>query len=195
MSLSKEKKQRFMHRSAQLFYALLPLFLAFTTSAQTPNDTLKTKELPRFYRQYDNMPSYWEVEKTIGLSPRIGYDQDWFIGLAIQKGKLSVGHWGGNAQVWGAGYDYYLFDQSMQFHAGGFLHSFSFLGGVQLGAYAIGYQHKSDPWHLGFRPEIGLGLYKGYLNYGRNIYIDKSDLYRPKNSITLSFYITTYPFR
>ncbi|MDP4588178.1 MAG: hypothetical protein NWS86_08345, partial [Flavobacteriales bacterium] len=107
MSLSKEKKQRFQHRSKQLFYALLQLFLAFTTSAQTPNDTLKTKELPRFYSQYDNMSSYWEVEKTIGLSPRIGYDQDWFIGLAIQKGNLFTGHYGGAAQVWGAGYDYY----------------------------------------------------------------------------------------
>ena len=82
MGLSKEKERRFMHKSKQLFYALIPWFLAFTTSAQTPNDTLKTKELPRFYRKHDNMYAYWGgLEKTIGLSPRIGYDQDWFLGV------------------------------------------------------------------------------------------------------------------
>jgi hypothetical protein len=137
---------------------------------------------------------FGNTEKTIGLAPRVGYDGTWFLGLGIQKGNFWVSHYGGVSQIWGAGFDYSPFDQSMRVHAGAFTHVFSFIGGAQIGGSLFAYQNRELPWQLGFRPEVGLGIYKGFINYGRNIYFEGTEMYRPKNTITLSFYIATYPF-
>lgn len=160
-------------------------------------DTLSPSSLPNrsLYRKSPHLNyAFGNTEKTIGLSPRLGYDGDWFFGIGIQKGNFWVSHYGGVSRLWGAAVDYSPFDQSIRAHLGASSHVFSFIGGAQIGGAMFAYQNKELPWNLGFRPELGIGLYKGFLNYGRNIYFQKSEHYRPKNTITLSFYITTYPF-
>ncbi len=165
---------------------------AFKVDTIIPNPPVPERGL---YRKTPHSNyGYGNTEKTIGLAPRVGYDGAWFLGLGIQKGNFWVSHYGGVSRIWGAGMDYSPFDQSFRAHAGAFAHVFTFIGGAQIGGSLFAYQNQELPWQWGFRPEVGLGIYKGFINYGRNIYFEGTEMYRPKNSITLSFYISTYPF-
>jgi hypothetical protein len=172
---------------------LVLLFAAFSASSQVIafNDTA-SHESKRFHRMEGNW--MYRTENSFGLVPTLTVGRHTFLGLSIAKGSFTAGEYGGIGKAIMVGTEYSPEQNIVNYHATGFLHAFTVVGGINLQLSAINYR-KGTEGAFSIRPQIGLGLLKGYINYGYNLFTYQEISNLARHNITFSFYITTLPWK
>ena len=153
-------------------------------SVTAPTDTLH------------RMTGNWmhRTENSFGLVPTLTVGRHTFLGASVAKGWFTAGEYGGNGAAALVGTEYNPNQKIFNLHATGFIHVYSVIGGLNFQLSAIRY-HQNQLRAFAIRPQVGLGLLKGYINYGYNLFTYQEIPHLAKHSITFSFYITAFPWK
>ncbi|MCI4669572.1 MAG: hypothetical protein MRZ79_15665 [Bacteroidia bacterium] len=139
-------------------------------------------------------PPFAQLEKSIGLMPSIQTTGNLFVGMGIARGRFMLGEGGGTALGLGVGVDY---SPTQHIWAPNFklwTHGFAFLFGGNLGLSGIYYMDGQER-NFVLRPEVGLGYFKLYLNYGYNFFLNEDFDGLSRHNFSLSYYHTLLPFK
>lgn len=162
------------------FYGLL-LFFPLLSSAQISSDSLPERVM------YESW--MYRTENSWGVVPTVTLANFSSVGVSLAKGYFEMGEYGGFSRVISVGTEYFPDRDILKIEAAGLLHAYTVIGGVNTRLSAEYFHHKNQStWAI--RPQIGLGLLKGFIHYGYSFYIENSLHRMPKHSVTFSFYIT-----
>ena len=175
--------------------SLFAFTILFNSSclAQIHSDSIFQLSQPgRLHR----MQGQWmhQTENSFGVAPTLTLGRQTFLGLSIAKGKFTAGEYGGNGKAIMAGAEYSPLSRIIHYHFSGLLHAYSVIGGLNTQLSMSHYRERGNGCYA-IRPQIGVGLLKFFVNYGYNIFLDTPLPNLTKHTVSLSFYITAYPFK
>lgn len=163
-----------------LFYGLF-LFFPLMGFSQISSDSLPE---PIPYKSW-----MFRTENSWGVVPTVTIANYSSVGVSLAKGYFEMGEYGGISRVISVGTEYFPDREILKLHASGLLHAYTVIGGVNTG-FSAEYLQRENETDWALRPQIGLGLLKGFIQYGYSFYLQNTFHRMPKHSVTLSFYIT-----
>lgn len=139
-------------------------------------------------------PHFAQTEKTIGLVAEANFLSRYALGAGIAYGSFEFGEGFIGGRGITLGVDYVPQQKITAPYAEAWVSANAFLIiGLFLGVRGT-YYTNSSTGKFALRPEIGYGLGKFNLYYGRNIFFDNEFIDISRNTLTLSAYFSVYPF-
>jgi hypothetical protein len=166
------------------------VYFAFQCQAQEVENSDTTSYFLGLHRWEGSR--FNQQENSIGLVPSIQGFQELYLGLALAKGWFRAGEGGGNAVISSLGVAYNPVQQVWAPNIRLCAHAWAFFLGINAGIQGIYYTNGTNQQFV-LKPEIGIGLLKGFLNYGYHIPTKNDFVGIPRHSLTFSFYFTILP--
>lgn len=145
---------------------------------------LKAQTDSTLFAPYTN---FAQSETEFGVMPELKGFHPGAVGGNIGLGFSQHGEGGGSVYLTYVGFELapggHYFNQKV----GVMAHKYAFFLGVNAGMEFIHFQNDGqEGWLL--RPQIGIGLIRLFLNYGRNFYMEPGTNHLTKSSWTLSYF-------
>ena len=184
-----------MHMRLLLLVSCLLLFASAEAQIGSASDSVPTLTKPPFFhRNHEYGSALLNSERSLGIMPEVSAFSQYPLGLALGLGQFMNGEGGGTSfGIYGGG-NYSWTYETIAPKVGVWAHTYAFVAGVNAGADLHWYPTDTGR-SLVIRPKVGIGLYKFFIYYGRNF----GDLFEVegvhRNSITITGYITTSPWK
>ncbi|MEO0403700.1 MAG: hypothetical protein AAF193_02405 [Bacteroidota bacterium] len=152
-------------------------------SSKLFNPLLKTPLSPKPPEAINSLYTYYNA---IGLQASGHWVNSPFLGITATYHSLDLGEGGGRVFGGGLGVEGYVDDKILAPKAELWLHGFAFFLGGNLRLTAV-YLNKDNDTNFILRPEVGLGLYRFYIYYGYNLFLEAPFQGIGRNTLTMSF--------
>jgi len=173
-----------------LILAFLVVPNVFYGQIRSSNDTLNPEENTFFHLERGTWMYY--TETSLGIVPTLSFGHQPSLGTDFSIGHFVSSEGGASAYVAGLGYEYLVNEDVHNIKSRFFTHHFALIIGANLGLSANYYLHNTES-AFALKPEIGIGFFKLYFNYGRNIFIGNSMKNVPKNTFSVSCFLRIHP--
>lgn len=137
---------------------------------------------------------FYSEEKSIGLIPSFGGFSNYVWGLGIGYGHFINGKGGGKNYGLSFAFDYHPQQKLYAPNLNLWIHKYAFFFGGNAGVKSIYYSQNSKSC-FGIQPQIGIGYYKFFINYGYTFFTNDNFPELKHHAITISCYLTLFPAR
>ena len=149
-------------------------------------------------QRFHRMQGTWmfRTESSVGVVPRIQFNQGYNLGLGIGLGQFALGEYGGSGTVLQLGGQYDIQRQAAGMHLDAWLNGIALVLPYGLGLSANRYWTDAGGVNA-LRFELGVGGVKGMFTYGWNGYsgAGKEAWNGPRHTLQLRIYLAVWPSR
>lgn len=178
----------------QLFAVLLLALLCGQAAAQesAADSTARSDEDRRSRFLFRERVWHNYEDLTLGAWMSTQFGRSFRPELGVVYGRADMGEWGGVVRGVFAAYEWSPHNATRAVRAGVFGNSTFVILGVNAAASVVRFQHEdASAWAV--RPELGLGAYRLYFNYGYNFLLSKRISGVNRGHFTITFYLPLLP--